>query len=124
MKPPAPGPVSGLSVTQETKAAAMQASTALPPSARMSAPACAVSGCPAATAPFMRRGYPERSAGLKVAQEAGRLECVLGLRQRRGPTGGRRAEPGPATEPRRDHRHPDLAGKALVDRGTEDDVRL
>ena len=31
MKPPAPGPVSGLSATHETNAAAMQASTALPP---------------------------------------------------------------------------------------------
>ena len=33
MKPPAPGPVSGLSATQEAKAAATQASTAFPPSA-------------------------------------------------------------------------------------------
>ncbi len=53
MKPPAPGPVSGLSATQEVKPAAIQASTALPPSARILAPASAVSGCPAATAPFM-----------------------------------------------------------------------
>jgi hypothetical protein len=53
MKPPAPGPVSGLSATQETKAAATQASTAFPPSARIRAPAAAVSGWPAAIAPFM-----------------------------------------------------------------------
>ena len=43
MNPPAPGPVSGLSVTQETNAAAMQASTAFPPSASTWAPASAVS---------------------------------------------------------------------------------
>ncbi len=53
MKPPAPGPVSGLSATQEANAAATHASTALPPSARMLAPASAVSGCPAAIAPRM-----------------------------------------------------------------------
>ena len=44
MKPPAPGPVSGLSATQEANAAATQASTAFPPSARIRAPASAVSG--------------------------------------------------------------------------------
>ena len=55
MKPPPPGPVSGLSATQETNADAMQASTAFPPSARILAPAWAVSGWPAATAPFMGR---------------------------------------------------------------------
>src|SRR5207253_4126591 len=43
--------------THETNAAAMQASTAFPPSARTSAPACAVSGCPAATAPLIRQAY-------------------------------------------------------------------
>ena len=53
MKPPAPGPVSGLSATHEAKAAATQASTAFPPSARMRAPASAVSGWPAAIAPLM-----------------------------------------------------------------------
>ena len=56
MKPPPPGPVSGLSATHETNAAAMHASTAFPPSARIRAPASAVSGWPAATAPFMARG--------------------------------------------------------------------
>jgi hypothetical protein len=43
MKPPAPGPVSGLSATQDMNAAAMHASTAFPPSARIRAPASAVS---------------------------------------------------------------------------------
>ena len=52
-KPPAPGPVSGLSVTQAAKAAATHASTAFPPSASTRAPASAVSRCPAAIAPFM-----------------------------------------------------------------------
>jgi hypothetical protein len=44
MKPPAPGPVSGLSVTHEANDAAMHASTAFPPSARTRAPASAVNG--------------------------------------------------------------------------------
>ena len=51
--PPAPGPVSGLSVTQDANAAATQASTAFPPSSSTRAPACGVSGWPAATAPLM-----------------------------------------------------------------------
>ena len=51
MKPPAPSPVSGLSVTNDVSTAATAASTALPPSRRTRAPASAVSGCPAATAP-------------------------------------------------------------------------
>src|SRR6266516_2325364 len=55
MKPPPPGPVSGLSHTQDTKAAATQASTAVPPASSTLAPASAVSGCPAAIAPFTRR---------------------------------------------------------------------
>jgi hypothetical protein len=53
MNPPAPGPVSVLSATHETKAAAMQASTAVPPAASTLAPASAVSRCPAAIAPRM-----------------------------------------------------------------------
>jgi hypothetical protein len=52
MKPPAPNPVSGLSVTNEVRTAATAASTAFPPWRRISAPACAVSGCPAATTPL------------------------------------------------------------------------
>jgi len=54
-KPPAPGPVSGLSATQPANPAATHASTALPPSSRMRAPARAVSAWPAAIAPFMKR---------------------------------------------------------------------
>src|SRR5438270_5528187 len=54
MKPPAPGPVSGLSATHDTRAAATAASTAFPPSSSTRAPACAVNGCPAATAPPIR----------------------------------------------------------------------
>ena len=55
MKPPPPGPVNGLSHTQETHAAATHASTALPPASSTRAPASAVSGWPAATAPRMHR---------------------------------------------------------------------
>ena len=51
---PRPGPVSGLSATQPAKPAATHASTALPPSSRMRAPARAVSAWPAAIAPFMK----------------------------------------------------------------------
>src|SRR5712691_1877919 len=54
MNPPEPGPVSGLSATQETNAAATAASMAFPPSARMRAPASAVRGWPAAIAPFIQ----------------------------------------------------------------------
>src|SRR5215207_6464313 len=116
MNPPAPGPVSGLSVTHETTPAAMHASTAFPPSARMRAPACAVSGCPAATAPFI---WPSvaRSALLEVAQKAWRLERIAGFR-------GHRPHDPPRAEACRDHGHPDLTGEALVDRRAEDDVRF
>src|SRR2546421_709544 len=48
MKPPPPGPVSGLSATQEAKAAAMQASTAFPPAWSTRAPVSAVTGWAAA----------------------------------------------------------------------------
>ena len=44
MKPPAPGPVSGDSATNDMSTAATAASTALPPSRSTSAPASAVSG--------------------------------------------------------------------------------
>ena len=54
MKPPAPGPVSGDSQTNDISTAATTASTALPPSRSTFAPASAVSGCPAATTPFTR----------------------------------------------------------------------
>jgi hypothetical protein len=58
MNPPAPNPVSGLSQTNEVRVAAIAESTALPPARSTSAPASAVSWCPAATAPraLMARG--------------------------------------------------------------------
>src|SRR5881628_3491492 len=52
MKPPPPGPVSGLSHTHDTNAAATHASTAVPPASSTRAPASAVTGWPAAIAPF------------------------------------------------------------------------
>ena len=55
MKPPAPKPVSGLSIANEVSTAQTAASTALPPSRSALAPASAVKGCPAATTPFMGR---------------------------------------------------------------------
>src|SRR5215211_4910917 len=64
MKPPAPNPVSGLSVTNEVRTAAIAASTAFPPSRRTVAPASAVRGWPAATAP---RVAMARSLGLSAA---------------------------------------------------------
>src|SRR5439155_23325069 len=53
MNPPPPGPVNVLSATHDANPAAMHASTALPPSARIWAPASAVSRCPAAIAPLI-----------------------------------------------------------------------
>src|SRR4051812_6618494 len=53
MKPPAPGPVSGDSATNDISTAATAASTALPPSRRTSARACGGGGGRAATAPRM-----------------------------------------------------------------------
>ena len=53
MNPAPPGPVSGLSVAHEANPAATQASTAFPPRSRIRAPTSAVSGWPAAIAPFM-----------------------------------------------------------------------
>ncbi len=61
MKPPPPGPVNGLSHTQETQAAATHASTAVPPASSTRAPAAAVRGCPAAIAPRIRGAYCGRS---------------------------------------------------------------
>ena len=76
MKPPPPGPVSGLSATQDANAAAMQASTALPPSASTRAPASAVSWWPAAIAPHAaeRKGrYPGRKLQARgYSADAGR----------------------------------------------------
>src|SRR2546426_10369780 len=73
MKPPPPGPVSGLSATHEAKPAATPASTAFPPSARISAPASAVSRCPAAIAPLIEA---KRSLVVNGAVTAVRLSAV------------------------------------------------
>ena len=51
MYPPAPKPVSNGSVANDASIAPAAASTALPPSRSTSAPACAVSGWPAAITP-------------------------------------------------------------------------
>src|SRR5581483_9119166 len=71
-KPPPPGPVSGLSHTQDTAAAATHASTALPPSRSTRAPASAVSGCPAAIAPGMLGAYSRPPATSTRARAAPR----------------------------------------------------
>src|SRR5256885_13016675 len=81
MKPPEPGPVSGLSATQETSAAPTAASTAFPPAASTSAPACAVSGCPAATAPLMREGRSEEHTS--ELQSPCNLVCRLLLEKKK-----------------------------------------
>ena len=56
MNPPAPGPVRGDSATNDISTQAAAASTAFPPDRRISAPASAVTGWPAATTPRMGRG--------------------------------------------------------------------
>ena len=53
MNPPAPGPVSSDSATNDISTQATAASTAFPPASSASTPAWAVTGCPAATTPFM-----------------------------------------------------------------------
>ena len=63
MKPPAPGPVSGLSATQETSAAATAASTAFPPAssdarARLCGERMSAGNCPS----HAERVDPHRSA--------------------------------------------------------------
>src|SRR5262245_43752886 len=83
MKPPPPGPASGLSQTKDAKQAAIAASTALPPARSASAPASALSRCPAATAPsgpsmrlILSRLYDDlEMKGLR----AGRRERLLEL---------------------------------------------
>ncbi len=65
MNPPPPGPVSGLSQTHDVNAAATHASTAEPPALSTLAPASAVSGWPAAIAPFMAKSVRRTAANLK-----------------------------------------------------------
>src|SRR5919199_3407714 len=55
--PPPRSPVITVSATHEARQAATAASAALPPAARISTPASAVAGCPAATAAFTRVFY-------------------------------------------------------------------
>src|SRR5918992_2961295 len=110
-KPPPPGPVSGLSATHETNAAARHASTAFPPSASTCAPASAVSGWPAAIAPLIvlrvlprPRRRPRRlvlAGRLGALQEGGRLQRLAPLRDRRRV--GRTAEAAPLSHPGDDH---------------------
>src|SRR5581483_8643390 len=76
--PPPPGPVSGLSHTQATAAAATAASTAFPPARSTSAPAPAVSGCPAAIAPCIPRAYC--GLVLDLAHELGERLAVRAAR--------------------------------------------
>src|SRR5262249_40862480 len=119
MKPPAPGPVSGLSVTPAAKAAATHASTAFPPSARARAPACAVGGWPRATAPFIAESLAGRPTALS-AQERRGVEQVAARRRARS----RKTATTQTAEAGRDDRDPELAGESVVDGRAEDDVRV
>src|ERR671924_1470897 len=139
MKPPAPGPVSGGSATNDMSTAATAASTALPPSRSTSAPAWAVSGWPAATTPLMSpRLAPRYELGnLYVPERAvrrpargparGSMHLRLGLRRHAPPLAlGLRLRPhlGPVAVARGHHRDPDLVHDLLVDHRAEDDVRV
>ena len=79
MNPPPPGPVSVLSATHEANAAARHASTAFPPSARISAPASAVSRCPAAIAPLIARKRKAEPGGHVRCQAPDASEGRAGL---------------------------------------------
>ncbi len=57
MYPPAPSPVNSCSAANDVSIAPTAASTALPPSRSTRAPACAVSGCPAATTPSLSSAH-------------------------------------------------------------------
>src|SRR5918992_1986757 len=137
MKPPAPGPVSGDSATNDMSTHATAASTALPPSRSTSAPACAVTGWPAATTPRMcgkvlalardelrHVDVGEAGAALALAAAAhARLVVRWDARLARlvarcGP------ELRPVAVAGGDHRDPDLVLDLVVDHGPEDDVRL
>src|SRR5215208_311146 len=80
MKPPAPGPVRADSATHDISIAAIAASTAFPPARSTSAPACAVSGWPAATTPLIWSGYFRE---LATRQELRDDEVVQSARSRR-----------------------------------------
>src|SRR6185369_12260521 len=126
MNPPAPSPVSSGSATNEVSIAASAASTALPPARRISAPAEAVSGWPAATTPLATLNpleardvlgnveVPDHGvlAGAAHARLADRLaeRCALGPRRALLAVAGR------------DHGDPHLVFELLVEHRPEDDV--
>ena len=137
--PPPAGPVSGPSVTNAVKAAASSASTAFPPSRRTRAPASAVSGWPAAMAPRIGVGSryvrptlasAEASARSSRAASSGTTRQLGSSSTSAATLAGRRRTPAraarrrDAAEPRRDDRHPHLAGEPRIDGRAEDDVRL
>src|SRR5579884_1707813 len=138
MYPPAPSPVSSGSHTNEASIAARAASTALPPPRSTSAPACAVSGCPAATTPSWRSGMAVRSPARdelrhvelerRALPDPADARLAGGLAQRLRPGGLVAAllalgPPRPAVAVAGGHdRYPDLVVELLVDHGAEDDV--
>src|SRR5215207_259587 len=145
MKPPAPGPVSGDSATNDISTAATAASTALPPARSTSAPASAVSGWPAATTPFMWASVaaPRASAAreelghVHVGQHARGHALARTAHLRLGVGGDAAALAAPAllvARPRPVHgtvavagghdRDPHLVVDLVVDHGAEDDVRV
>src|SRR5919204_2898259 len=71
--PPPSNPVITVSATHDASDAATIASAALPPSARISRPAAAVAGCPAATAasiaPVLTAGTPGRLQAVNVSEQ-------------------------------------------------------
>ena len=70
MNPPPPGPVSGLSATQETNAAAMHASTALPPSRQHVRPRLCRQRMPRPhRASHARKGTGAAGAGVTIARD-------------------------------------------------------
>ena len=88
MKPPAPSPVSSGSATNDVSIAASAASTALPPARRISAPADAVSGWPAATTPLATLNLQKR--GMYSGTSRSRTTACSRVRRTRGsPIGSR-----------------------------------
>src|SRR5215207_5468060 len=139
MNPPAPGPVSGDSATNDISTAATAASTALPPARSTSAPACAVSGWPAATTPFMWASLAARKelGHVNVHQRPGAHPLAGAAHVRLGV--GRdaatltappllvarpRAVHGPVAVAGGHDRDPHLVVDLVVDHGAEDDVRV
>src|SRR4051794_13464095 len=134
MKPPAPGPVSGGSATNDMSTDATAASTALPPARSTSAPALAVSGCPAATTPLMGASLfplaarnelghfhvPERAVRLPGSPHP---RLVVGRHPRWLALGPRlRTYLRPVAVAGGHDGDPDLVVDLLVDHGAEDDV--